>query len=115
MRSEKIKAKETAHRQSSIDRLYEAVKAAKNLWTSKMIEISKDVYLMGRVWCYHFQFLSFKLFAFPWIPLPLPLISANRQILITWQSSGSVLIHFQLSNDLPENEMKAVLVNLINT
>lgn len=50
MRSEKIKAGETAHRQSSIDLLNEKERRReKNLLTSKMIEISKDVYLMGRV------------------------------------------------------------------
>lgn len=54
----------------------------------KVIEISKDVYLMGScVWCY--QFLQSHFFS------PFNSVSLeekhrlNRQILITWQSSGA--------------------------
>lgn len=109
------------HRQSSIDLLYDEGKKKK--MPSKG-ERKRKIYerrnwlkfqKMFERWLSCVMPLNF--FDCLWSsPPPLPpslLSSNNRQILITWQSSGiSMLIHFQLSNEKKETP---VLVNLINT
>lgn len=96
--SEKIKAKETARAPQKFNWSFtewaeRREMKRRNLWTSKMIEISKDVYLMGRVWCYQFSIFHFFLSRGNCASRNeiyiSALLSINRQILMTWQSSNA--------------------------